>query len=165
MHQFVFRLWGTWLVLGAAAHGAVIVTLEPGAVTAMPGQSITVFGSVGNNTGVEVFLTGVVLNTQSPLQGDPSIFFTSAAPYVSPGFSISGSYSTPSLALFDVLIPFGTPLGVYTVNDFRLQGGLASGDGFDIASTGFQVTVVTPEPEPGWLLLVGLVILFIARAK
>jgi hypothetical protein len=111
-------------------------------LTAGRGQTVTFSASVANTTAATVFLDADALNVAAPLLADDTRFFLNF-PLALAGFS-----ATPVLPTFDILIPSGTPFGLYP-GHFDILQGTAS-----VGSADFAVTVV-PEPATLSLLTAG----------
>jgi hypothetical protein len=137
---------------GVAARGDILtITFDQPDQTGSPGQTLSFFGTLVNNSPDTVFLNSddLTLNGLSFTVTDN--FFTnvpiSLAPSGQPGDS-SGN-----IDLFDVAIanPLLDPAGTYS-GSYTVLGG-ANGSAQDVlGSAGFSVTS-TPEPSSVYLLL------------
>jgi len=127
---------------------SIDITLTATILTGAAGTTITIDASLTNLTGSTIFLNGDAFTTSSSfltIDGNP--FLTNAP------LSLGAGASSGPFALFSVVIAPGTLTGTYGSNTFSILGG-ANGDAFGtIGSTQFSVTVVSPVPEPGTIVL------------
>ena len=151
-------------VFPSPAHaGAVTLTLTGG--TGSPGNTITIEGTITNDTSDTVYLNGESFNLGSAsfLNGDNTDFFLNSP------FSLEPGESSGLFALFTFDIAPGTLGGDYAGNFIDIIGGTTSGDYTDVlTSSAFAVNVngVVPAPEPSSLILLlsGMLILCAWRA-
>jgi hypothetical protein len=125
------------------------VTLTLGSVSGTPGSTVTVDGTITNDSLNTVYLNSESYTLAVPfLNGDNTDFFLNAPLSLAPGTN-SGL-----IALFSFEIGAGTPAGSYSGNFLDIVGG-GPGDFTDVlTSSGYSVTVVSSTvPEPGALIL------------
>lgn len=155
-------------LLPQPAH-ANAVTLTLSAVVGPPGNTITVDGTITNNTTSTVYLNGEDYsfgsNSYLFLNGDTTDFFNNVP------LSLEANTSSGLIALFAFDIVPGSLASTYGGNFLDIIGGTNSGDFTDIlASSQFSVNVsgagLTPTPEPDSLLLLvtGLFLLLAGQA-
>lgn len=140
-------------VLPSSVH-ANPVTLTLSAASGSSGSTITLDGTITNNTANTVYLNSedFSLGSSSFLNGDVTDFFLNA-----PLLLASGG-SSGLIALFTFDIAPGTLGGTYGGNFLDIIGGTNSGDFTDtLASARFSVDVsgAGATPEPGTLILLG----------
>jgi hypothetical protein len=144
--------------LPGTAH-ADNVTLSLAPVSAAPGTTVTVDGTIASIGSTTFFLNNedFTLGSSFFLNGDTTDFFLNAP------LSLDGGTNTGTIALFTFDIANGTPAGTYAGNFLDVIGGPGANDQNLLASTEFAVTVtpVTATPEPGSLVLIatGLLLL------
>lgn len=137
--------------LPSPAH-ANAVTLTLSAASGSPGGTITLDGTITNNTADTVYLNGedFSFGSASFLNGDITNFFLNAPP------SLAAGGSSGLIALFTFDIVPGALGGTYGGNFLDIIGGTSSSDFTDVlASSGFSVNVGGAAPEPGTLILLG----------
>ena len=159
---------GLMLAGTTAKADPLTITLANDFLTATPGETITFYGTLTNSTSHWEWLNQGTANIDSdpgaatPLLSsatDVSDYFYVNFPLYLIGneTSTGGEVNPASDALFTVIIPDGTSLGVYT-GTFEIDGGRWSGASRDLATVDFSVDVVpTPEPSSLLLMLGGLV--------
>jgi PEP-CTERM motif len=108
-------------------------------------QNVFAFGAtVTNNSGATVFLNADSFNVDAPLTVDDSPFNNNFPLSLNAGGSFTG-------VLFNVDVPRGAPIGLYT-GSFEIIGGGPTDDVDVAGSTTFDVNA-TPTPEPSTLIL------------
>ena len=143
------------LAIMPAAAKADPVTFSispPGTVVA--GNTLSIFGTIGNGGASTVFLNGLDANLVGPPSGafdfDYSAFFTFVP------VSLAGLDSVGPVNLFDILVGAGVAPGTYTFSTTLLGGADESGQN-PLGTREFTITV-TPAaavPEPASMLLLG----------
>ena len=141
------------LLCGTAAKAdSFSFTIDPATQPAVPGQTLTFFGTVGNPGASPIYLTGDTVTADAGLFVDDSQFLINFPP------SLDSGVTTLSEELFSVLVLPGTPDGSYT-GMFEILGGSdpnvqPPNDQDVLGAQGFTVYVTeTPIPEPSSLLL------------
>jgi hypothetical protein len=145
-----------FLLAGAAAKvDPLTITLD--APYQFGGVSVFGFDATVTNTSADtVYLNGDNFSVDSPLTVDDSPYLNNYPLTLGAGDSASG-------LLFNVDVPIGTALGLYT-GYFDITGGSDANAGDTVGEADFDVNV-TPEPS-GWLLLgSGLAALALAKAQ
>lgn len=167
-----------------APAALLLALLSPAPCTAQPGldftlatptitvgtsptdQVFTFNGTLTNTSSTPLYLNGDQFSVDPPLAGDDSAFVNtflfptapSGSPLPQPTLGIGQSLS---LALFNVTVPTGTPLGSYG-GLFEIQGGATAGDFGLLGSQSFTVNTSAapvpsvPEVPGGSALAVGL---------
>jgi len=139
------------LVAGTLARAdAVTITLNsPFQVGSLSGEVLAFSGTITNTTAGTEYLNGDNTYVDSPLVFDDSPFNNNAPLSLGAGASYTG-------VLFNIDIPPGTPVGLYT-GDFQILGGPDNSSELNPleAPADFDV-YVTPEPGSLLLLLTGL---------
>jgi len=129
-------------------------------------QVFTFNGTLTNTSSTSLSLNGDQFSVDPPLTGDDSAFANfflfptdpSGNPLPQPTL---GAGQSLNLALFNVTVPTGTPLGSY-LGLFEIQGGATSGDFGLLGSQSFTVNTTAkpipsvPEVPGGSALAVGL---------
>lgn len=143
------------LAVMPAAAKADPVTLSispPGTVAA--GNTLSIFGTIGNGGAPTVFLNGIGVNLVSPPSGDfdfdLSPFFTFVP------VSLAALDSVGPVNLFDILVGAGVAPGTYTFST-TLFGGVDGDAQNRLGTREFTVTVgpAAAVPEPASMLLLG----------
>ena len=131
----------------AAKADSFSFTIDPATQPAVPGQTLTFFGTVGNPGASPIYLTGDTVTADASLFVDDSQFLINFPP------SLDSGVTTLSEELFSVLVLPGTPDGSYT-GMFEILGG-SDGNAQDVlGAQGFTVNVAeSAVPEPSSLLL------------
>jgi PEP-CTERM motif len=147
-------------VLPIPAHAdGITLTLSP--VSGCSGTTVTVDGTITNNSSNTVYLNSESFTLPSPLiNGDTTDFFLNAP------LSLAPDTNSGLIALFAFQIAPGTPQGVYLGNFLDIIGGGPSDFTDVLASSEFAVTAT---PEPATLPLFGTAVLiagaFVLRRK
>jgi hypothetical protein len=142
MKAIRFLLTGVLLSAAASQISAATIFFSfDSSVLMSSGGTVTFFGTLTNTGSARAYLTGD--SWTFPLPVDDTAFFTTVPSELAAGESTSG-------ALFDVMVPEGTALGLYT-GTFEILGGDSPGAQMVLASESFGVQVV---PEPSSFLLV-----------
>ncbi|MGO9991143.1 MAG: VPLPA-CTERM sorting domain-containing protein [Steroidobacteraceae bacterium] len=158
-------LLGALLLLGRTsfAHADEISISAP-TVTGSPGDTITVFGNLTNNTSNALYFGNDAVNLTAP-----STVATASDDIILNGLlgtgptSIAAGATLTSVDLFSVQILGGS--GTYSGNSFQLIGGTdavgcanGSSDCNNLLGTANFSIYVAPVPVPaaGWLMLSGL---------
>jgi hypothetical protein len=138
---------------GAALAGPISLTFS-GPGTGVAGTSVTLVATAENTSGVEQTLDGISFTLISPfVDFDDSVFFIDWP--LSLDASGPGALFGPA-AMFDIVIPLGTSVGLYTGSIVNLYGG---GGTLLLASESFEIDVVpegVPEPATVYLLAGGI---------
>jgi hypothetical protein len=134
------------LLAGTAAKaGTLSITLfapfQSGA-----GKVFAFDATVTNTSGSTVFLNADAFSVASPLMVDDSPFFLTP-------ISLGPSNSFTGL-LFNVDVPVGTPVGVYT-GSFEILGSSDPADTTTVAGSAVFNVQATPEPSSLILVLMG----------
>src|SRR5215471_5148923 len=102
--------------------------------------------TVTNTSGSTVFLNADAFSVASPLMVDDSPFFLTPI-FLGPSNSFTG-------LLFNVDVPVGTPVGVYT-GSFEILGSADPADTTTVAGSAVFNVQATPEPSGLILVLMG----------
>jgi len=153
----LIAFFGALLASRACADG---VTLALSNVSGPPGSTITVVGTITNNTADTVYLNSedFTLGSSSFLNGDITDFFLNAP------ISLGPDSNSGLIALFTFDIAPSTPGSVYDGNFLDIIGGGPSDFTDVLASSEFSVNV-TATPEPGTLLLLFSGLLMLALSN
>lgn len=143
---------GLSLVVIAGSAKADGVTLTLSTVSGASGSTVTVDGTITNDSSNTVYLNGESFTLASSfINGDTTDFFLNAPISLDPGGS-SGL-----IALFVFQIASGTPNGSYSGNFLDIIGGGPSDFADTLASASYTADVVsTATPEPSTLVLFGI---------
>ena len=149
MKTFVLSLMSvTFMLAGAAAKADTLtLTLFSPYQNSGAGNALTFDATVTNNSSETVYLNGDSPSVAQPLTVDDSPYNNNFPLTLAAGNSFTGE-------LFDLDIPNGTPLGLYT-GAFEITGGFGSSDQNVLGAANFNVNV-TPEPPSFVLLATGL---------
>lgn len=147
---FVGALLGVLAVCNTAQAGSIQISLSQSALSGTAGSTLTFDATLTNSSTSTVFLNGDSSTTVLPgLVVSDNPFLTNAP------LSLAAGASSGPFSIFTVTIATGTAPGTYTLNDFTILGGATGTDLNAVGSTNFTVTVLSPVPEPGTLVLVG----------
>jgi len=137
----------------------VDLTLAP--VSGTPGSTVTVDGTITNDTSDTVYLNSESYTLPSPFtNGDNTDFFLNAP------LSLAPDTNSGLIALFTFEIEPGTSGGSYSGNFLDIVGGGPSDFTDVLTSSGYSVTVLSstvPEPSALVLLSTGLLGLLLLR--
>ena len=140
-----------FLLAGTAAK-ADPLTLTLDSPYQVGSQSVFTFTATVTNTDPSdtVYLNGDFVLLESPLAYDDTGFVDNAP------LSLAPLASSNDFELFTVIVPYGTPAGLYT-GTFQILGG-DNGDASDaVASANFDIQVdAVPEPSSFLLLAAGV---------
>ena len=127
---------------------SVSLTLSP--VSGTPGSTVTVDGTITNDTSSTVYLNSESYTLPLPfINGDNTDFFLNAP------LSLAPDTNSGLIALFSFEIETGTAAGSYSGNFLDIVGGGPSDFTDVLTSSGYSVTVVgSTVPEPSTLILV-----------
>jgi hypothetical protein len=155
------RLLTAMLLSSAMAFASPLtLTLQNAVLGGGPGETLTFVGTASNTTAQTENLNSDSFTLQSPLTIDDSLYFNLWP------LGLNSSQSFGPQSLFTISIPLSTPLGLYN-GSFDILGGLGVNDQTVLATTVFQVNVVsgttTPEPATGILFLVGVALIPLRR--
>jgi hypothetical protein len=144
------------VLLSTAVANAAMLTLvfDSSLLYAQPGQQVTFSGTLTNTGTTTVFLNGD--SVTFPLPVDDTPFFLQTPPALGAGASATAS-------ILDVLVPGGTPPGLYT-GSFSVVGG-DSAASLDVLTTNAFAVQVVPEPATSGLIAVGVTGLFLLRRR
>jgi hypothetical protein len=136
------------------------VDLTLSSVSGTAGTTVTVDGTITNNSSNMVYLNNESFTLPLPLiNGDTTEFFLNAPFFLSP------DTSSGLIALFTFQIAPGTPSGIYPGNFLDIIGG-GPNDFTDVLASAEYSVKVTPEPGTILLLVTGLLgIAFVLRRK
>lgn len=155
-------LFAALLIFVPTRASADSVTLTISSVSGTPGSTVTVDGTITNNSSDTVYLNSesYTLASGSFINGDPTDFFLNAP------VSLAPDTSSGLIALFAFEIEPGTAAGSYSGNFLDIVGGGPSDLTDVLTSSGYSVTVLSSTvPEPGALILLsaGLLGLWLLR--
>jgi PEP-CTERM motif len=132
-----------------AKADSLSIVLDEAYQSGQPGDTIAFNAIVTNTSSATENLNGDSFIVDSPLIVDDSPFLNNWPLTLGAGDSVTDQL------LFNVDVPAGTPLGLYT-GTFDITGGhYSTNEQFVIGSADFNVNV-TPEPSSLWLLLSGM---------
>jgi hypothetical protein len=146
-----------FLLAGAAAKASPLSIALAAPFQSGEGGIFAFNATVTNNSNQVVYLNSDAFNVDSPLTLDDSPFNDSYPFFLDAGDSYTG-------VLFNVDVPEGTPLGLYT-GQFEILGGGPSDDTDVAGSADFDVSL-TPEPSSFLLFGAGVLALgFLAGSR
>jgi len=143
---------------GVSAHAGILtVDFDPTTTVAVPGQTVTVRGTITNIGSGVVDLNGCNVNLSAGLTADCSIFLSGTG---APLFLTSGDSATADLFQFTPDNPFlgaigRQPPGTFTITGTEEVSGYDGDTQNDLLDAQVQVTV-TPEPSTLALLITAL---------
>jgi hypothetical protein len=125
------------------------------------GQTVTFSATLTNLNPTSIFLNSDAVNINPPLVSDDTKFFVNT-----PSLLVSGQSITAPI--LDVVVPLGTPFGLYP-GHFEILGGNTPSDLTTVGSADFMVRVggarLVSEPTSFFLLLSGVVTLLLGRSR
>ena len=131
-----------------ARAGSLSFTIDVAAQQAVPGDTLTFFGTVSNSSESLIYLMGDSATADAGLSVDDSPFYNNFPPVLNPGEVLTKE-------VFSLVVSPGTSAGVYA-GMFEILGG-SDGNAQDmLGAQGFTVNVaesVVPEPSSLLLLL------------
>lgn len=136
----------------AKADPVTLAISPPGSVAA--GNSLSIFGTIGNGGAPTVFLNGIAVNLVSPASGDFSFDLNPFFTFVP--VSLSALDSVGPVNLFDIIVGAGATPGTYTFSTTIFGG--ADENAQNILGTReftFTVNAAQTVPEPASMLLLG----------
>jgi len=152
----------------AAQAGLDFTLLAPTVTTGTSptDQVFTFNGTLTNTSTTSLYLNADLFSVDAPLTGDDSAFGNTFLSPADPSGSplpqpTLGAGQSLSLALFNVTVPAGTPLGSY-LGLFEIQGGTTTSDFGLLGSQSFTVNTTAkpvpsvPEVPGGSALTIGL---------
>ena len=148
------------VLAGAACADPILLTFT-GPGIGVAGASVTLLATATNTTGADLPLDALGLTLISPfVDYDDSAFFTQWPLQLDA--SGPGSEYGPA-AIFSVLIPLGTPAGLYSGNVVNVlgSGNLLTSQTFDIEVAAQAV----PEPATGMLLATAMLMIAAVRTR
>ena len=159
--SFIGSLLLAVLLTIPARAGVVAVNFTSADLFGSPGDTLTFAGTLVNNTGSDVYITGAGVNIAVFDQSayDLTDFFDNTLPFFLAPLA-DGSSAGP-FDLFTVTIPSGFADGSYD-GTLSVQGGLTADDDALLGSGSFTVHVGQEGdavPEPGSFLLLGTALL------
>ena len=126
----------------------------PGSGT--PGTWVQLNATAVNISGIDQDLMGLGFTFAPPFSDFDDSAFLNNWPLTLTAFGPDSEFGIATL--FEILIPLGTPVGLYTGNQLNLYGG--EGGSQLLTTQPFDVVVVASVPEPGTLWLIALGIAF-----
>ena len=151
------------LAVGCQATTVFTVTFSPATVSGAPGDMLSFFGTLTNNTANTEYINSDSFTLAGGIPVDDSPFLANAP------LSLGPSASTASFLFLTVTIPNGQTPADYA-GTFDVIGGQDGGNGTaqdDLGEGLFTVTVTSSVPEPASVLLsiTGLLALALLRRK
>jgi hypothetical protein len=140
------------LVASGAVAAPISFNFTSSLQTTVPGSNVTFSATVAETGGTTTFLNGDTVTF--PLFVDDTAFFLNFPAALAPFQSVTAP-------IFTVLVPAGTPLGLYS-GTFELLGGASAATFDSLASQTFAVDVV-PEPATATLFLCGTAVMCMLR--
>jgi hypothetical protein len=151
MKLFVFLT----IITGFATASPIFLAFDP-FLNAVPGDTLTISGTLDNTSSDTVFINSDTLSLDdSSLISDDSLFLNNAPISLDPG-QVSASFQ-----MFTVMIPLATPFGQYS-GELHIIGGADGNANLDIGSSSFTANVV---PEPASVLLLAPALLFVFHKR
>lgn len=158
----------TFVAIGAlAARADIIVTLDNPNQTGNPGQTLSFYGTISNNSADTDPADAIYLNMDNVFLGLTSPSYTWIDDLANTPVDLAGGQSSADIDLFDIALtnpqsdPFGTYGGTYTLLGGADGGADTAQD--SLAQAGFSVT--TAAPEPGTFASLSCVLLFAVAVK
>src|SRR6185437_895765 len=152
---------------GVSAHAGILtLDFDPTTTVAVPGQTVTVRGTITNTGSGIVDLNGCNVNLSAGLTADCSIILSGTG---APFFLTSGDSATADLFQFTPDTPFlGAyglqPPGTFTITGTEEVSGYDGDTQNDLLDAPVQVTV-TPEPSTLALLITALLCITVSRYR
>jgi len=172
MRKLLCTLMLATLGTAAAKADSVTITFDQASETGTAGQTLEFFGTIVNDSNTIIYLNNDDLNFSSPGFTPIDQFFNTVPISLAP--SGQAGDSSGDIELFDIGVnsPFGLALGNYS-GEYTLFGGDDGGadtaqDNLGSASFAVDVTPtvgVTPEPPSIYLLLAGLVGVWVLASR
>jgi hypothetical protein len=138
--------------------GTLSIDFQEALLSGSPGATLTFQGTLGNNTGSDLFINGAGINLSGfdPSATDLTDFILNATGPLPNGTSVG------PVDFFTVAVPQPFTPGLY-LGELTVQGGATADDDAVLGTTDFQVKVNGPAaaPEPGSLPLAAAVFLLV----
>jgi len=143
------------VITGFAAASPIFLAFDS-FPNALPGDTLTISGTLDNTSSDPVFINSdtLILDT---LLSDDSMFLNNAP------ISLDSGQGSGSFQMFTVMIPVSTALGQYS-GELHIVGGADGNAQLDVGSASFTVNVV-PEPATLVLLAPALLLVFQERRR
>jgi len=151
-----------FLAVGAlAARADIIITLDDPNQTGNPGQTLSFYGTISNNSTDTNPADAIYLNEDGVTLGLSSPGYTWIDDLANTPADLIGGQSSGDIELFDIVLtdpqsdPFGNYSGTYTLLG-GADGGADTAQDF-LAQAGFTITTVAPEPGT-FAMLAGVIL-------
>jgi len=154
------------LAAAGARAGDITITLDDPTQTGNPGDTLSFFGTITNDSADTIYLNSDDINLSLPDATEIDNFFASVPA------SLTGGQSSGDIDLFDVELanPEADPFGTYS-GTYGLLGGADGGAGTaqdNLEQVSFSVGVepaVTSAPEPSVLFELGTLLALLAVSR